>query len=215
MAPQNQLAWLYLAWSYGSLGDFPKAEAAYRALIAINPKHTHVYTTLGYAYWKMGRVDEAMASYRKQMELDPHDGYASWNLATELASRGRWDEALRFAAVSAEGVPDDPRRWDLLGRAQIRTGRVDEARQSLDRALALPHGPMIDNNIAWEMAAAGFDLDKSWRLISGALENSARLVCEPEELSGADKCTGPLRQLALMLDTAGWVLYRQGKSKEA
>jgi hypothetical protein len=107
------------------------------------------------------------------------------------------------------------RRWHILGRTQVKTGRIDEARQSFDRALAIPHEPMIDNNIAWEMADAGFDLDKSWQLVSGALEKTARPACEPEGLSGADECTEQLRQLALVLDTAGWVLYRQGKFKEA
>jgi hypothetical protein len=74
---------------------------------------------------------------------------------------------------------------------------------------------MIENNVAYELADAGVDLDRSWRLISGALGPDARLVCEPESLSDADKCTAPLRHIAFMLDTAGWIQYRQGNIEAA
>jgi tetratricopeptide (TPR) repeat protein len=98
---------------------------------------------------------------------------------------------------------------------QIKSGRVDEARRSFDRALALPHQPMMENDVAYELADAGVDLDRSWKLISGALRESEQLVCEPKALADGDKCTSQLRQISSMLDTAGWVLYRQGKIEEA
>jgi tetratricopeptide (TPR) repeat protein len=163
----------------------------------------------------MGRSDEAIASYRKQIEVAPRSRMASSNLSKALASRGQWEEARQLATVAAEIVPEDVNRWHFLGKTQIETGRIDEARLSFDRALALPHEAMMENNVAYDMADAGFDLDKSWHLISKALEATTPLVCEPEGLSDADKCTAPLRQMAFMLDTAGWVLYRQGKAKEA
>ena len=74
---------------------------------------------------------------------------------------------------------------------------------------------MMENNIAYELADAGSDLDKSWQLITRALEPAVRLVCSRRACPRGDKCTAPLRKLAFMLDTAGWILYRQGKTKEA
>jgi hypothetical protein len=74
---------------------------------------------------------------------------------------------------------------------------------------------MTENNIAYYMADAGIDLDRAWKLVSGTLGPEARLVCEPETLSNDDKCTAQLRRVATMLDTAGWVLYREGKFAEA
>jgi tetratricopeptide (TPR) repeat protein len=213
--PQNQSAWFYLAWSYDMLRDFPKAEEAYKTLIALNPRHTAAHNNLGNIYRRTGRIEEAIASYRKQIEVAPRGRFACWNLSTILGSQGRWDEARPLAALAAELVPEDVNRWQFLGKAQIKTDRIDEARQSFDRALALPHQPMMDNNVAYDMADAGFDLDKAWQLISKALDAAAPAVCQPEGLSDGDKCTGPLRQLAYLLDTAGWVLYRQGKIKDA
>ena len=90
-------------------------------------------------------------------------------------------------------------------------GHVDDARRSIDRGLALPHDHSAENSAAYVLSNAGFDLEKSWKLISGALEGTAPLACQPEALSDGDKCTQALRQLSFMLDTAGWVLYRQGK----
>jgi tetratricopeptide (TPR) repeat protein len=213
--PQNQLALFYLAWSYDALGDLAKSEEAYKALIAINPRHTSAHNNLAIVYRKMGRIDEAIASYRKQIEVTPRSSFAGWGLATILASQDQWDEARKWAALAAELTPEDVKRWQLLGKAQIKTGHIDEARQSFTRLLALPHDAMMDNNVAYAMADAGADLDNSWHLISKALEATAPQVCEPEGLSDGDKCTPPLRQIAYMLDTAGWVLYRQGKTKEA
>ena len=110
--------------------------------------------------------------------------------------------------MAAELAPMEPDYWKFLGRMQIKSGRVDEARRSFDRALALPHQPMMENDVAYELADAGVDLDRSWKLISGALRESERLLCEPGALSDGDQCTSPLRQISSMLDTAGWVLYR-------
>lgn len=213
--PQNQTGWFYVGWSYEMLGDLPKSEEAYKALIAINPRHPSAYNNLGIVYRKMGRADEAIANYRKEIEVAPRSHFACWNLATILAAQGQWDEVRQWAALAAELTPEDVKRWHLLGKAQIKTGRIDEARQSFTRLLALPHEPMMDNDVAYDMADAGADLDNSWHLISKALEATAPQVCEPEGLSDGDKCTPPLRQIAYMLDTAGWVLYRQGKTKEA
>jgi hypothetical protein len=72
-----------------------------------------------------------------------------------------------------------------------------------------------ENNIAYELADAGLDLDKASQLIFGTLAPEARQVCEPEKLSREDKCAAQLRQIVFMVDTAGWVLYRQGKLEEA
>jgi tetratricopeptide (TPR) repeat protein len=213
--PQNQSAWFCLAWSYHQLGDLPKAEEAYKNLIALSPRHTAAYNNLAGIYRRTGRIDEAIASYRKQIEVAPRGHHACWNLALLLASRGEWAEARDLAAVATELTPNDVNRWQFLGKAQIKTGRTDEARQSFDRALALPHQAMLENNVAYDMADAGIDVDKSWHLISKALEATAPTVCQPEGLYDGDKCTAPLRQMAYMLDTAGWVLYRQGKAKEA
>lgn len=213
--PKSQVGWFNLAYSYEMLGDYLKAEEAYKALIAINPRHTTAYNNLGVVYQELRRPDEAIASYRKQIEVLPRGHFACANLASILASRGQWEEARRWAALSAEVNPQEVRQWHFLAKAQIKTGQLDEARQSFDRLLALPHDAMMDNNVAYDLGNAGIDLPKSWELISKAMDTIASQVCQPQALSDGDKCSAPLRQMSYLLDTAGWVLYRQGKTSEA
>ena len=75
----------------------------------------------------MGRADESIASYRNQVEIDPRNRYATSNLSRALASRGQWEEALPLAAVAAEVMPEDVKRWHFLGRTQIKTGHIGKA----------------------------------------------------------------------------------------
>jgi len=213
--PRSQAGWFNLAYSQEMLGDYPSAEEGYKNLIAINPRHSSAYNNLGVVYQKTGRPDEAMASYRKQIEMVPRGRFACANLAAMLASRGQWEEARQWAALAAELSPQDVRRWHLLAKVQIKTGQLDEAHQSFERLLALPHDAMMDNNVSYDMADAGIEIARSWELVSKAMDATVAQLCEPQALSDGDKCTAPLRQMSFMLDTAGWVLYRQGKTKEA
>ncbi len=215
ISPKNAPAWFDLGYAYLQLNDLPDAEAAFKTVTSISPGHASAYTNLGVIYHRLGRVDDAIASYRKQIEVAPRSQYASYNLARILATRGEWEEARTLAATAVELTANDTNRWAFLGKTQMKTGQIDEARQSFMRALALPHSAMIENNIAYDLADGGFDLDRSWHLISGALQSSTRQICEPESLADGEKCTQQLRQLAFMLDTAGWVLYREGKTEEA
>jgi tetratricopeptide (TPR) repeat protein len=212
---KNQLALLYLARAYSELGETSKAEEIYKGLVELNPRHSSAYMNLGVLYGRDGRTDEAVANFRKQLEIDPRNRYVLYNLGRAMAIKGQWDEARQFAEGSTGAAPDYVIAWKLLGDAQLKTHRVDEARRSYERVLALPHEPSMENGIAYELADAGYDLDRSWELITAALAKTAHLMCEPEGLADADKCTSQLRQVAYMLDTAGWVLYRQGKLDEA
>ena len=212
--PKRQYAWSYLAFAYEQLGEYPQAEEALHTLIALNPRFRGAYNSLGVVIARQGRIDEAIADYRKQMDLDPQNGYAARNLSVALASRNQWDEARKYATIAMATPPVDAHRWWFLGQTQIKSGHVDEARDSFARALALPHDAMIDNDVAYDLANAGYDLDRSWTLISGAIEETAQPVCEPRSLSDADKCTDQLRKASYLIDTAGWILYRQGKTDE-
>lgn len=219
--PQNRVAWNSLGRTYAALHEYDEAERAYRRQIEINPEDRFAYNNLGLVYRATKREDDAIASFRKQIAVVPRDRFAHENLSISLEAQKHWEEAREEASIAADITPEDPTRWVQLGRIQIKIGRIQDARESFDRALAQVHDAMAENNIAYYLADAGLDLDKAWGLVSGALDPEARLACEPEALPKAeaplnnDKCSAQLHRVATLLDTAGWVLYRQGKIAEA
>jgi len=99
--------------------------------------------------------------------------------------------------------------------AQLMNDRVDEATVSFDRGLALPHDHMAENNVAYAFANAGLDLEKSWKLDFGCSGRGRASGLS----AGSDvrwrQLHGCAAQACVMLDTAGWVLYRQGKIEAA
>jgi len=213
--PQNRSAWNDLGQTYFVLQEYDEAERAYKRQIEINPKDPWAYNNLGLVYRALKREDEAMVWFRKQIAVTPRGHYAHNNLSISLAAKKQWEQAREEAAIAAEITPEDPTRWSRLGIAQIKTGQAGEAVKSFERALAQVHNAMLENDIAYVMADAGIELEKAWQLVSGTLNPEARLVCQPETLSKEDKCSSQLRPIANILDTAGWVRYRQGKLAEA
>src|SRR5579859_1052613 len=63
---QNQYALAYLGHACLMLGEFPRAEDAYRKLITLNPRHGSAYDNLGLVYARQGRTEEAIVNFRKQ-----------------------------------------------------------------------------------------------------------------------------------------------------
>jgi tetratricopeptide (TPR) repeat protein len=213
--PKSRSAWNDLGRAYAALHAYPQAEAAYKKQIEINPSDRYAYNNLGALYRALKREDDAIESFRKQIAVSPRDLAAHENLENFYASKNDWEKARVEAAAVAEIAPEDPAKWVRLGRAQLRTGHVDDARSSFDKGLGLPHDPMQDNNVAFYLSEVGVDLDKAWKLVSEALNSEARLVCEPDGLAKTDACAAQLRRVSFMLDTAGWILFRKGKLADA
>lgn len=208
-------AWNSLGRAYAALHAYDDAERAYKRQIELHPRDLYAYNNLGVTYRWMKRGDEAMECFRKQIAINPKDNFAHDNLSISLAAMNQWEEARKESEIAVELSPDDVPRRVRLGRAQVKTGHIDEAAKNFDLVLGRPHDAMTENNIAYYMTQGGMDLDRAWKLVSGTLDSEARLSCHPEKLVEEEKCAAQLMRLAYMLDTAGWVLFRQGKIAES
>jgi tetratricopeptide (TPR) repeat protein len=213
--PQSKTAWNDLGRVYSRLKEYDKAEAAYKKQIEINPKDLYAYNNLGTVYRAQKRDDEAIAMFRKQLEVAPRDFFAHNNLSNVYASRKQWDQAAAQEAIAAEVRPADPNVLVQLGRYQVMGGHREEAVRNFDRALAMTHTALVENNVAYYLAEAGTQLDRARQLILGTLDPEARRVCEPEAIAKDDTCAAQLTRMSNWLDTAAWVIYRQGSTKEA
>jgi tetratricopeptide (TPR) repeat protein/transglutaminase-like putative cysteine protease len=213
--PESKYAWNDLGLAYQALREYSEAEKAYRRQIEVNLRDQYAYNNLGVTLRLLKRQDEAIEAFKKQIEISPNDRYAHDNLSISLAALKNYPEALKEAEIAVTVVPDDVNRLMRLGRLQLKTAYPGEARKTFEKVLALPHDSMIENDVAYDLADAGIDLERDWQLISAALASESKLACRPEKPETNDKCTVQMSRLAIMLDTAGWILYRQDKTEAA
>jgi len=104
-------------------------------VLELDPDHGAAHGNIGWILLKLQRPDEAEEHLRKAVEANPADKEALQNLAESLRFQGRFEEALRhYEAVIGLDANDGPAH---AGRAVIlgELDRLDEARDSFERAL--------------------------------------------------------------------------------
>ena len=137
--------------------DLPKAEAAYRRLLELDPNNIDAYSKLGSIYVSQNRLDEARMSFE------------------EMARRPG-------AAVGAE---------TMVGSILLLQKKSAEARTHFERAIQLnPRAAVAANNLAWDYATNGGNLDTALQL--------------------AQTAKAELPDNASVTDTLGWVYYQKG-----
>ena len=74
------------------------------------------------------------------MQICPHYAAALADLSTLRLDQQRHEDALELALTATDHEPHNATAWTNRGVALSRLGRVEEALESLDRALSLdPH----------------------------------------------------------------------------
>ena len=213
--PGDRYAWNNLGLAYLGLHQLDKAEDVLKHSIEVNPNDQFAYNNLGRVYVARNEPDRAIPLFRKQLQTNPQDRFAHGNLANALELKGDWKEAEKEATAANKIQPGNALGWIYLGRAQAKLGKADDASKSFDRALQASDNTIMQNNVAYQLADAGIDVDKAWQLASSALTIQASEVCNPEKLVNDPGCTERLGRLSAVLDTAGWILVKQGKQSLA
>lgn len=169
----------------------------------------------------MGKNAEALEELKNaEGAVDPKVSLWSGRLrALALANLGRASEAdAQLAALEkAHGLPGEKRDLALARIRVLRqTGRekagLDELAALVDRN---PADPDLANELSYELAEKGIELEKAEKLIRGAMELEAMQrrqgVMPRFELAAWT----PAHDSALKVDTLGWVLFKRGKLDEA
>jgi predicted Zn finger-like uncharacterized protein len=103
-------------------------------------KHPLVGFWLGKAQEAMGDFKVAEESYRKAIQVAPtHPDvvYPYVQLADLLSARGAQDQADEILREATDKLPESPRLHLAKGEVALKTGRLDDAKRELTRALAL------------------------------------------------------------------------------
>ncbi len=116
------------------LGDIDRAEADFKAALAIKPDDSDALNALGYTLAdQTDRYQEAYAYIKKALELDPESPAILDSMGWVLFRMKEYDKALKYLRLAAEKL-DDPEIFAHLGEALWTTGAKKEAREILEKA---------------------------------------------------------------------------------
>lgn len=157
-APEDPVALHALGFAYLAKGHLAFAEQAFRKLLGIAPRAGVVRQLLAQLQLRQGHADEALATLDPLLaepasatpQLRRHAG------EIELAA-GRPERALPLLREALAALPGERRTMAAIGEAWRRLGAFDDARNTLDSALAT--SPDNDGlwraRLAFEPAGAG------------------------------------------------------------
>jgi tetratricopeptide (TPR) repeat protein len=139
--PNFAPAWVGLADAYNMMPEytampvsraFPKALAAARRAVALDPDLADAHRALGFVeFWWSRDVAGAMAEFRRAVELDPRSAQTRHWYATALAMIGDSREALAQISTAEELAPGSTALLADKGLLLADAGRLDEAQQML------------------------------------------------------------------------------------
>ncbi|MCF3593632.1 tetratricopeptide repeat protein [Rhodobacteraceae bacterium LMO-12] len=119
------------------VGNWPQAEADFRAALELDPNRPEVLNYLGYSLVeKSNKLDEALDMIERAVAVQPNSGYIVDSLGWALYRLGRYDEAVSHMEHAAELMSVDPIVNDHLGDVYWAVGRKREAEFQWKRALS-------------------------------------------------------------------------------
>ena len=119
--------------------DWPRARAAYEKSLSLSPRHAEREMRLASTLRQMGEIELAIKHYRQSLKLAP----ALWPACLDLGSASLKLDPPDLAEAEAcfrkvtQMAPDRAEGYNGLGVALISQDRYEDARQALERAVAL------------------------------------------------------------------------------
>jgi tetratricopeptide (TPR) repeat protein len=101
-------------------GQYPEAQAAWKAVVHAQPRNGQAYAHLGLLEARQDHYPEAISYYRKAQALDPAIPQLSFNLALALFKSSNFREAAKIFEAELRRhpkSPDAPRMTILAGMA--------------------------------------------------------------------------------------------------
>jgi tetratricopeptide (TPR) repeat protein len=111
--------------------------ASLRRAVELDARFVTARVNLGWALANTGRPAEALAQLEQARRLEPADANVELKTALVYAMSRRFSDALPHARRAVELRPDDPDMRSVLGSLLLELGRVAEAADQFEEALAL------------------------------------------------------------------------------
>jgi adenylate cyclase len=121
-------------------GDYEGALAEAERALTTTPNLASAHGVRGSALLFSGRLSDGLAAVRKAIRLDPRDPAQASRLnymAIGLYFSREYEAAVEATKRVIRSYPEFPLPYRWLAAALAQTGRVEEARQALEQALAI------------------------------------------------------------------------------
>ncbi|CAD0300968.1 tetratricopeptide repeat protein [Xanthomonas hortorum] len=135
--PDDPRVLFALGFAYLQKEHFAFAERAFERVVELNPPGTALRAFIAQLAQRQGRLDDALAAMQGVFAQPGGDISAMRRLAGEMELQaGRPDQAVAHLRLALAHWPADRRTLHALLTAWERLGAVDDARDTLDAALA-------------------------------------------------------------------------------
>ena len=210
--------------AYGILalarGKSNEAIEDFRKELALYPQAFEAYGMIAHAQYTHHDLPAAETTARQWAAADPGNGNAEQALSAYLFEDKEYADAAEAAqkALTLTGADDKEKREqreEMLGRAQIKAGQIDKGEATMVGLLKDTDDPGHLNDAAYELADAKLQLPLDEEKVRIAL---SKMDAETEAWT-LHEAPATLAQTSSLLaatwDTMGWILFREGKAKEA
>jgi len=140
LAGNNAEARSWLAVALLSSGDYEGALAEVERALEISPNSASAHAGLEAVLIYSGRPKEGLAEIQRYLRLDPRDPAAAVYLLQVAVGHyfcRDYEAAVEAAKRVIRSYPDFPLPYRWLPAALGQAGRIDEAREALEKAVAI------------------------------------------------------------------------------
>lgn len=126
-----------LAHADFAAGRYEEALAAFRELAAAAPAFLEPWYHVGACLFRLGRYMEAVDAFLSALQADGRHVESRLAMAEALRMAGKTDQARTILEALADSSQTGVTAMVRLGLIQAEAGNLDDARQSLDKALQM------------------------------------------------------------------------------
>jgi tetratricopeptide (TPR) repeat protein len=195
-APESDKIRFYLSAVYEELGEYDSAIANFKKIPPISTYYPESIVHWAYLLRMRGEVDEALTVLNQGIETGSM-GVQAYSLAASIYDqKGEFKSALGILKEAEKNFAENPEVYFYLGSVYDKMGQQEKTISSMIKVLELDDRHVqAMNYLAYTYADRRENLDKAEALARRAL------ALEPED--------------GYIIDTLGWVLFRQGKYSDA
>ena len=185
--PKRTEPYLLMGLTYFQMEDYIQAKNKLQEGIRQDPSNAELHFNLGTIYDKLDSFDEVVREMEQTLELDPNHADALNYLGYSYADRGIHPEkAVSLTQRAVALKPHNGYYVDSLGWALYKIGRIEEALETMQRAVAL----VSDDPVIYEHLGEIFLLKEEREKAREAWIHSLQLDSTNESLKQRFRDTG-------------------------